>query len=96
MDLAAARSFIFGAYLEDTAQKLAEARQREAFILVKGLILNILLVTYANCNTDNLVQIEQEVHNSRLTLKDMLLNASPQERELVHPYPTYKLPEAGV
>ena len=43
MDLTAARSFIFGAYLEDTAQKLAEARQREAFILVKGLILNILL-----------------------------------------------------
>ena len=43
MDLTAARSFIFGAYLEDTAQKLAEARQREAFILVKGLILNMLL-----------------------------------------------------
>ena len=36
MDLTAARSFIFGAYLEDTAQKLAEARQREAFILVKA------------------------------------------------------------
>ena len=43
MDLTAARSSIFGAYLEDTAQKLAEARQREAFILVKGLILKILL-----------------------------------------------------
>ncbi len=45
MDLTAARSFIFGAYsatpvsergLEDTAQKLAEAQQREAFILVKA------------------------------------------------------------
>ena len=36
MDLKAARSSIFGAYLEDTARKLAEARQREVFILVKS------------------------------------------------------------
>ena len=53
MDLTAARSFIFGAYLEDTAQKLAEARQREAFILVKGLILNMDLDT---CKINHLVQ----------------------------------------
>ena len=43
MDLTATRSSIFGAYLEDTAQKLAEAWQREAFIVVKGLILNMNL-----------------------------------------------------
>ena len=48
MDPKAARSSFFAAYLEDTWQKIAEVRQREALILVKKLILDTLLVPYFN------------------------------------------------
>ena len=43
MDLKAARSSFFGSYLEDTGRKIAEARQREAFILKEKLNLDTLL-----------------------------------------------------
>ena len=43
MDLKAARGSFFGAYLEGTCRKIAEARRREALILAKGLILNTFL-----------------------------------------------------
>ena len=48
MDSKAARSCFFGSYPEDTGRKRAEARRRKALILVKGLILDTLLVPGQN------------------------------------------------
>ena len=54
MDLKAARGSFFGAYLEGTCRKIAEARRREALILAKGLILNTFLVAKVSAWTNAL------------------------------------------